>query len=415
MMKANITRPDGNRWLIVLSCFLGLFLCISPFFQFASGVILASMAVELGWSKAQLALGPSLASLILAFIALGVGWWVDRSGSRIVALTGCIAMPLAIMTLGIIPADFRFYLFVSVLVGIAGAATLPSVYFYNLPRYFDRNLGFAISLGALGLGVGQILLPLLSGAVLAEFGWRMAWVVIGGFLLVVGVANVLLFVPRRSRVERSAERPVILEDGMDFSMVLKSPVYWLLALAFFLIAMVTNGVGLHLVGILTTKGLTHEQAVFAVSTIGIGSLIARLSSGVLIDWFGVWLPTIIFIGGQALGCFVLQLDLGPLPAIICVMMIGAGLGAESDIMPYVLRRKYGMRAFGRVNSLSFSALAMGSAIGPAAMGYGADLTGSYSTLLLVFGGSALIAAGLICFLAPPPMREVAVKSGAALV
>lgn len=413
MMKANISRPDGNRWLVVLSCFLGLFLCISPFFQFASGVILASMADDLGWSKAQLALGPSIASLILAFIALWVGVWVDRSGSRIVALTGCIAMPLAIMTLGIIPADFRFYLFVSALVGIAGAATLPSVYFYNLPRYFDRNLGFAISLGALGLGAGQILLPLLSGAALAQFGWRMAWVAMGGFLLVVGVANVLLFVPRKSRLDRSTEEAAILDDGMDFGAVLKSPDYWFLALAFFLIAMVTNGVGLHLVGILTTKGLTHEQSVFAVSTIGIGSLIARLSSGVLIDRFGVWLPTILFIGGQGLGCVLLQLDLSPLPAIICVMMVGAGLGAESDIMPYVLRRKFGMRAFGRVNSLSFSALAMGSAVGPAAMGYGADLTGSYTALLLVFGGSALIAAILISSLAPPPIRKEFVKGRAA--
>lgn len=405
MIKTTMAQDGGNRWLVVLSCFLGLFLCISPFFQFASGVILASMATDLGWSKSQLALGPSLASLILAFIALGIGWWLDRNGSRVVALTGCIAMPLAIMALGVIPADFRLYLFVSALVGIAGAATLPSVYFYNLPHYFDRNLGFAISLGAIGLGVGQIVLPLLCGAVLVHFGWRAAWVVMGGFLMAGGLANVLFFVPRKRQPDRSPEPGVAQLDGMTFSAVLRAPGYWVLALAFFLIAMVTNGVGLHLVGILTAKGLTQEQSVFAVSMIGVGSLIARLSSGILIDWFGVRLPAIIFIGGQALGCWLLRMDPGPVPAIVSVMMIGAGLGAESDIMPYVLRRKYGMLAFGRVNSLSFSALALGSAAGPAAMGYGADLTGSYSLVLLLFGGAGLIAAAVIASLAPPPVQS----------
>jgi MFS family permease len=86
------------------------------------------------------------------------------------------------------------------------------------------------------------------------------------------------------------------------------------------------------------------------------------------------------------------------------MLVGAGLGAESDIMPYILRRKYGMRAFGRVNSLSFSALAMGSAVGPAAVGFSSDLTGSYSSVLFVFAAAALVAIALISLLAPPRLH-----------
>ncbi|BBD99870.1 MFS transporter [Sphingobium amiense] len=403
-MNASPPAPIRNPWSVVLSCFLGLLFCISPFFQYSSGVILAPMAREFGWSHGQFAMAPALASLTVALLAPFVGWWIDRRGARIVALTGSIAMPLAIMSFGLIPADFRIFILVAVLVGIFGAATLPSVYLYSLPKFFDRRLGLAISLGVIGLGVGQIVMPQLSAAVVGSYGWRGAWIVMGGIILLAGVANAALLVPRRNAAPVSAGAEAAPLDGMLFGEVLRTPGYWMLALAFFLIAMVTNGTAVHLVGVLETRGLSPQQTVIALSAIGIGSITARLASGVLIDWFGVRFPAILFLGGQALGCVLLGLNFGSATAILGVMLIGGGLGAESDIMPYVLRRKFGMRAFGRVNSFSFSALAMGSTIGPTAVGFSADWTGGYSTVLLGFAVAAVVAIALICLLAPPHLR-----------
>lgn len=400
-MSESQSVPIRNKWSVVLSCFLGLLFCISPFFQYSSGVILAPMAKEFGWSHGQFAMAPALASLTVAFLAPFVGWWIDRRGARVVALTGSIAMPLAIMSLGMIPADFGIFISVAVLIGIFGAATLPSVYLYSLPKFFDRQLGLAISLGVIGLGVGQIVMPQLSASVMGTYGWRGAWIVMGGIILVAGVANAALLVPRRNAGPVSAGTSPASLDGMLFGEVLRTPSYWMLALAFFLIAMVTNGTAVHLVGVLETRGLSPQQTVVALSAIGIGSITARLASGVLIDWFGVRLPAILFLGGQALGCILLALNFGSLTAILGVMLIGGGLGAESDIMPYVLRRKYGMRAFGRVNSFSFSALAMGSTIGPTAVGFSADWTGGYSSVLFGFAISAVVAIVLISLLAPP--------------
>ncbi|WP_082594621.1 MFS transporter [Sphingomonas sp. Root710] len=396
--------PGRSRWLVVLSCFLGLLLCISPFFQYASGVILAPMADGFGWNRSQLAMGPSVASLTLAILAPFVGWWIDRRGARVVAIAGSVAMPLSIMLLGFIPADFTIFLMVAVLIGICGAATLPSVYLYSIPRFFDRQLGLAISLGVIGLGVGQIVLPLISGAVVANFGWRMAWVVMSAIILVAGLANALFLVPRRDAAALPGKAAAEPLDGLQFGQVLRRPDYWLLALAFFLIAMVANGTAVHLIGLLLSRGLPHQQALFAISALGIGSIVARLSTGIMIDWFGVRFPAALFLGGQAAGCLLLQMDVGSLGAVLGVMLIGAGLGAESDIMPYVLRRKYGMRAFGRVNSFSFSALAMGSAIGPALVGLSVDLTDDYASILLAFAGSAVAAIVLISLLAPRQTR-----------
>lgn len=386
---------SGRRWLVVLGCFLGLMMCYSPVYQISFGAYLRLMSADLGWSRGSLSLGPAIASLASAAASPMFGWWVDRSGARKIALFGCVTMPVAIALLGFMPPSYAAYLLVSTLIGFFGAATFPSVYLYLAPQYFDRNLGLAISLSVVGLGVGQVVMPQLNQALIAAGGWRGGWIALGAILLVGGLLNVLLLV--RDRLPPRGGTRARLDDtsGYAFRTVTRKPSFWLLSLAFLLISMVTTGVAVHLPAILVDRGLSASQGIAALSMVGIGSIIARLTSGAMLDRFSVVLPAVLFLGGQALGCSLIAANANMPLTILGAMLVGAGLGAESDLMPFILRRAFGMRAFGRTFGLSFTMLSLGTVIGPGATGLVFDRSGSYTPMLVLFAASGLIAAILI--------------------
>ena len=77
------------------------------------------------------------------------------------------------------------------------------------------------------------------------------------------------------------------------------------------------------------------------------------------------------------------------------MLVGLALGVEGDLIAYMVRRIFGMRAYGAIYGYLFSAFNAGGLIGPIAMGASFDATGSYDLGLYLLTGFAIVAAILI--------------------
>jgi cyanate permease len=88
-------------------------------------------------------------------------------------------------------------------------------------------------------------------------------------------------------------------------------------------------------------------------------------------------------------------------------MIGLGFGAESDIMPYLTGRYFGLKSFGEIYGWIFGAFAFGAVLGPFLMGWAFDTTGSYQMALLIFIPATALGAGLMLPLGTE--RRVAVE------
>jgi hypothetical protein len=88
------------------------------------------------------------------------------------------------------------------------------------------------------------------------------------------------------------------------------------------------------------------------------------------------------------------------------------MGAEGDIIAYLIGRYFGLRAFGEIYGYAFGAFTLGGVSGPLLMGRGFDATGSYSLGLGVFVVVTLIAAGLMTRLGPYRTWEVEVAPAA---
>ena len=169
--------------------------------------------------------------------------------------------------------------------------------------------------------------------------------------------------------------------------------FWVLVSAAFLVADSFAGCFIHLVPLLTDRGVSAQSAALATSVGLGGALLARAGTGYLLDRFFVVHVAAPFFCGSALGMLLLWSGAVGGWAFVAAVFVGLGQGAEFDILPYAISRYFGLRAFGEIYGYAFAAITLGGAVGPLVMGVSFDATGSYSLALISFAGASFTAAG----------------------
>ncbi|MEO7649044.1 MAG: MFS transporter [Bryobacteraceae bacterium] len=146
-----------------------------------------------------------------------------------------------------------------------------------------------------------------------------------------------------------------------------------------------RGTAYTLTPLLTDRGFTPQSAAFAASALGAATLVGRVVTGWLLDrWQAASVSAILFANGAA-GVFGLGLLATPEWAFASVALIGLGMGAEADVIPYLLSRHFDMESFSELYGFSFSAFALAGVLGPLLMGRAFDLAGSYDSVLPFLG------------------------------
>lgn len=145
-----------------------------------------------------------------------------------------------------------------------------------------------------------------------------------------------------------------------------------------------------LVPIATDRGHSPMVAAGILSTVGIGSLIARLAAGYIMDR--------VFAPYVAAGVFVLaMIGMGLLIGAksvlimtIAAVMVGIAAGAEGDILTFLVSRYFPTRSFGSVTGAIWVTWAWGGALGTYLLGLSYDAAHSYSVAILGFIGALAI-------------------------
>ena len=193
---------------------------------------------------------------------------------------------------------------------------------------------------------------------------------------------------------------------MSFADGIKSSVYLRLLGTSLMLTFAMVALSFHFVPMLTAKGLTPTGAASIAALIGIASLVGRLGTGLLIDRFRASL-----VGGcvfllPAAGALVLILaDGGGAGPMLAAALIGFTLGAEIDVLVYILTRHFGLKNFGALYGAILAALSIGTAIGPLVAAQVFDRTGSYNGFL--WATVALMLASSFSLFSLPRPPEVA--------
>lgn len=169
--------------------------------------------------------------------------------------------------------------------------------------------------------------------------------------------------------------------------------------AFFLVSISVQGCLVHTTAMLIDRGIAAQTAALGSSLVGAAVLLGRVGTGYLLDHLFAPRVAAVFFGGAALGIGLLWLGTTPV-AFAGAFLVGLGLGAEVDLIAYLISRYFGLRAFGKVYSSAFAAFALAGALGPLIMGASFDQTGSYRGALATFLVATLVAAVLMTRLGP---------------
>ncbi len=403
-------------WWIVLASVVGLVLSSAPVFAFTLGVFIKPLSQEFSWSRAEITFGYALCTLAMSAVTPLVGRLVDRYGARTIAVPSLFIFGLCLTSFYFLSASI-WHLYASyVLIGLVGSGSTPLPYSRVISHWFDKKRGLALGLSLAGIGLGTFIMPSLAQALVTAVGWRLAYVLLG--LLVIGIAVPVVGLLLKETPEMLGLRPdggaaphagaaksSSRHAGLSCREAWHTGTFWLMTTAFFLVATTTNGCVVHLVPLLTDRGISAQSAAFATSLFGGALLLGRVGAGRLLDRFFAPYVAMGFFLAPALGLSLLWSGATGGWAFAAAFLVGMGLGAEVDMIAYLVGRYFGLFAFGEIYGYLFAAFTFGAGLGPFLMGSGFDATGSYNLVLAAFVVMTLVASGLMPQLGPYRLWE----------
>ena len=381
-----------SPWWVVFGSMVGLIVGNGPIVFFTFGLFLGPVTREFGWDRAtfstSLLVGHALAALAYPFLGRGI----DRFGIRRISFTFIPLFALSMAALSLTPDSSAAFIAMAGLVGLLSAGQAPLPYAKAVSSWFDERRGLALGIAMTGIGIGATLVPQFARAVIDAYGWRAGYVALGALTCAVAFPTVAVFI-------REPERPAFkygeaVLPGLTVFESLRSSSFWLLAIPVFLVVTTINGIVGHLVPLLTDRGLEVRQATATLSAVGLSTIAGRLMSGYLLDrFFAPYVTAVLFLL-PLVGVSILAAGAGGSAPLLAAITLGFGLGAEVDVIGFMVSRYFGLRAYGEIYGCLFAIFTVGTGLGPVLMGLSFDATRSYNGALTVFG-VALICASIV--------------------
>ena len=376
--------------MLIVGSILGLMVSVSTIYMATFSVFLPHLSREFGWSRGAISAGFAVAVLSVTLLSPFIGRLIGHYSIRRVLAFSIPVFSLGIMLMARLPDSWAVFMAVSVLIGIGGAATNTFVYVSILPQWFSDRLGLALGLAMTGIGIGQTIMPLLSQTLIAELGWRNAYLVLAVIPLVIALPSVAWLLKEKQKINDSSSSNMLAPDKkaaggiLSLHPAVKTAHFWRLSLCFFSVAVIAGGCSVHGIAILLDRGFNAVEAAEIVALSGISVFVGRIVSGLLLDYIGA-LPVGIFVLlGAAFGALILS---GYLPVewmVIGPALIGLALGAEGDLMPYMIRENFEPQDFSAIYGLLFMVFNFGVMTGPLALGAYYDVVNNYDAMLQAF-------------------------------
>lgn len=347
------------------------------------GLITESLLKDLQLNRVTFAQMNLWATLLGSLFCLGIGRMLDQLGSR-------VALALVSLSLGGVvlvmsgTGNVALMFFLLVLSRGLGQSALSVVSLTMVGQWFKRRLSLAMGIYSVLMSVGFMsAFPIVGHAVLTQ-GWRSAWAGIG-WCLVLGLAPLGILLARRGPEEcglqlEGSTAPEETPAGPDFTWVeaLRTPAFWVFALASSTFNLIASGIGLFNESILAERGF--EAAIFHRSMV-----ITALTS-LLGNFLGGWLTSKWRVNRlMALAMALLAGALLALPSLKTIthvdafaVVMGLACGFVIVIFFSFWARTYGRTQLGGIQGIAQMMTVLASALGPLLLAKCHAWTGSYA-------------------------------------
>ena len=349
-------RTFHMTWFAFFSCFFAWF-GIAP--------LMSVVRDELQLTKDQIGWAIIGSVAITVFARFFIGWLCDRIGPRKAYTWLLILGAFPVMGIGL-SWNFESFLLFRVLIGGIGAAFVITQYHTTVmfaPNVVGQANATSAGWGNLGGGVTQFVMPLLFSVFVVGFGfseaigWRLAMVVVGVIIFLVGIAYYFLtqdapdgnFDDLRAQGRMQAKKDV---TG-NYMNALKDIRVWILFVIYgacFGIELTVNNVAA--LYFFDYFDLSLVAAGFVAASFGLMNIFARTLGGLFGDNFGslwglkgraFWLFVCILFEGIALMIFSqMQVLFLALPALIVFSLFTQmAEGATYSVVPFINKKALG--------------------------------------------------------------------------
>jgi sugar phosphate permease len=259
----------------------------------------------------------------------------------------------------------------------------------TMGRWFVAQRGRAVSVVTLGHAAGEMVLPILTVALIGAIGWRTSWVVVAAVLaLAVAPAAAVLFA--RGRLPRGALDTGVSAAGLGGRHWTRGDAlrHWLLpALLPFVLTpgFIGTVVYFHQVHIAEVKGWTLAAMARGYPVYATATILAALAAGRACDRIGAERLLPILLVPMAAGVTLIGPVEGVGGWIVALGLLGVTQGLSAALWGAFLPAVYGTRHLGSVRSLVTTVMVFSTAIGPGITGLLIDLGVDFPRQCLTMG------------------------------
>jgi MFS family permease len=383
-----------NRWWIVVASILSLIVGQGSINVFAAGVFLKPVAQELGFGRGAISTAIGLSSAVTAVTLPFFGRLVDRYGVRPMLLSSITLFALATAAIALLTASTAVLFLLFAISGIMAVGQSPTAYSKVITEWFDRQRGLALGFALAGVGLGTVIIPQLSNVLVGNFGWRMGYVGLGVAIFILAFLPVALLV--RERDQRSTDRHAsAVKQGASFVDAIRTWRYWAMALTFFFAATTINGSLIHVVPLLTDRGIAPGVAAAALSAAGLALIGGRIVAGYLLDKIFAPYIAVFFLLCPMAGLAILGSGMAGSWPLVGTILLGLGIGAEIDLLSFIISRYFGIRFFATLHGFCFALALIGNAVGASILGWVFQLQHSYTYGFMLFEVLLVVSCGLM--------------------
>lgn len=383
------------------------------------GLVTEPLLADLGIDRVSYAALNFWATIIGSAGALGVGYAIDRIGSRVVLTGVLLALGAIVCFMSLADSYAELAVWITLTRGL-GQSALSVASLAIVGQWFVRRIDRAMALYSVLISVGFMAAFPLVGASVQAWGWRAAWMGIG-LAILLALAPLAVLVVRRSpesigllpdgddtiptRETRVDEMPL---DGYTWTAALAMPSFWVFAIGTALYGLVASGIGLFNESILAERGFGPDVY---YQTLAVTAMTALAG-----NFLGGWLSSRVALGRlMAASLFILAAGVTALPLVRTLTQVmfwattmGLGGGLVMVLFFSVWGRVFGRRHLGRIQGAAQALTVLASAIGPLLLAWCLAWTGSYTAMFQMLSAVialAAVAALLVSVPDAPPVLD----------
>ncbi|MFL0365121.1 MFS transporter [Pseudobacillus sp. 179-B 2D1 NHS] len=384
-------------WWIVAAAFLIMTFIYAPIANLVS-LFTLPVTKELGFSSSQFMLYFTIMSLAAMATGPFAGKLMKKMDVRVYLTLFISISALAFIEFSFSTKLIHFYLFAILMgAGLSGGAMIPgSVLITN---WFNEKRGLCLGIALAGSGFGGVIMSPVVNWLISAYDWRTAYLVIG-ILIAVILIPLAVFVIRLHPADKGlaplGEAPSsdVVQNkvlaGATQGETFKSVSFWALCAAILIGGIVVNAMLINLAPYLASIGTTAKTAALLLSLGSAMVIIGKLLVGRLFDKLGL-ITTVFLISASSLVSFLFLMKANVVaPAVLYTIFSGIGSTAVTVTPAYLTGALYGEKEYGAKYGVVSIFISLGAATTPVISGAIFNISHSYSLLLNVLIGLAIV-------------------------